>query len=259
MRVIGLLSWWDESPVWLAAAIGSLARVCDHVVALDGRYELYPDYTNQSPTDQMVAIVEAAKAAGVGLTMHTAPRPYRDEMHKRTKLFELGALEAVSGDWYFVMDADERVIDAPDKDWLHHFLGNVGDDVSTVTVSFDEWLDPHESPERTELSNKLPCDWRVNAITPRFFRAYDKMRVVGYHFNYVGDDNGEPVELWGDDSVVKHRREWETLRRRVIVENRNRQRAKVRDQDREKYYQDRDDLGIETIAPLAELEEGVAA
>jgi hypothetical protein len=43
MSVVGLISWWDESPTWLAASITSLGRFCDHVVALDGRYALYPD------------------------------------------------------------------------------------------------------------------------------------------------------------------------------------------------------------------------
>ena len=83
-RIIGLVSWWDESPTWLAATVASMSRFCDHIVALDGRYALYPDQRLQSGTAELYAIIETARAAGVGITLHTAPRTYADEMEKRT-------------------------------------------------------------------------------------------------------------------------------------------------------------------------------
>ena len=42
-RVIALLSWFDEPPVSLVTCLQALAEAgTDHVVALDGRYALYP-------------------------------------------------------------------------------------------------------------------------------------------------------------------------------------------------------------------------
>jgi hypothetical protein len=80
------------------------------------------------------------------------------------------------------------------------------------------------------------------------------MRVVGYHFNYVGErPDGTTAELWGMDGKVD-RADWSSLCGRVIIENRNQLRGMQRDADRQQYYKDRDDIGLETIAPLVELE-----
>ncbi len=251
-RIIGLVSWWDESPTWLAATIASMGRFCDHIVALDGRYALYPDQRLQSGTAELQAVIETARAAGVGITLHTAPRTYADEMEKRTHLFRLGALEAESErDWYFILDGDEVAIESPSLDDMHAFLVDTTADVITATLF--ERTDPHQDPWRTDLGTKLQTEWRYECRTPRLWRALDNMRVVGYHFNYVGDRGGVPVELWGMDGSVD-RAEWASLCGKLVIENRNRLRGKQRDADRQQYYDDRDAVGLETIAPLVELE-----
>lgn len=252
-RVIGLVSWWDESPTWLAASVASLGRFCDHVVALDGRYAMYPDQRLQSSTAELMSIVEAARAVGVGVTIHTAPRTFEDEMQKRSYLFKLGALEAETHeDFFFILDGDEVVIEAPPKADLLERLASTSADVVTATLF--ERTDPHSNPQRTDLSMKLPLEWRYECATPRFWRAIENLRVVGYHYNYIGEDrSGETVEMWGHDGLVE-RAEWSSMCGQVIIENRNRMRGKQRDADRETYYQDRDNSGLETIAPLAELE-----
>ena len=252
-RVIGLVSWWDESPTWLAASIASLSRFCDHVVALDGRYALYPDTRTQSGTSEVEAILETARAAGMGVTIHTAPRTFKDEMEKRTHLFKLGAIEArIEQDWFFVLDGDEVVIEAPPK---HETLGFLeATTADTVTGTLFERTDPHQDTWRTDLGMQLQTEWRYECATPRFYRALHDMRVVGYHYNYVGErSTGETVELWGQDGAVT-RAEWASLCGRVILENRNRLRGKQRDADRQQYYEDRDAVKLETVAPLAELE-----
>ena len=252
-RVIGLVSWWDESPQWLAATIASMARFCDHVVALDGRYALYPDPRLQSGTAEVQTIIETARAAGIGVTMHTAPRTFKDEMEKRTHLFRLGSLEArTEQDWFFVLDGDEVVIEAPPIHEVLAFLGDIDSDVVTATLF--ERTDPHQDAWRTDLGTKLQTEWRYECRTPRFWRALNNMRVVGYHFNYVGERScGETVELWGMDGAVD-RADWSSLCGKVVVENRNRLRGLQRDADRQQYYEDRDAVGLETIAPLRELE-----
>jgi hypothetical protein len=252
-RVIGLVSWWDESPTWLAATIASMGRFCDHVVALDGRYAMFPDQRLQSGIDEVRVIVEAARGAGVGLTLHTAPRTFPDEMAKRTHLFRLGQLEARSfTDWFYVLDGDEVTIESPPKADVQAYLEHTTADVLTATLF--ERTDPHATEWRTDLGMKLQTEWRYEARTPRFWRVMNNMRVVGYHFNYLGENAaGETVELWGMDGAVD-RVEWGSLCGRVIIENRNRLRGKQRDADRQAYYEARDATGLETIAPLRELE-----
>jgi hypothetical protein len=230
-----------------------MGRFCDHIVALDGRYALYPDQRLQSGTAEVYAIIETARAAGVGITLHTAPRTYADEMEKRTHLFRLGALEArTETDWYFILDGDEVAIETPPVDDLHAFL--VHTDADVVTATLFERTDPHQDTWRTDLGTKLQTEWRYECQTPRFWRAHDNMRVVGYHFNYVGErPDGTTVELWGMDGKV-NRADWSSMCGRVIIENRNQLRGMQRDADRMQYYKDRDDTGLETIASLVELE-----
>jgi hypothetical protein len=42
-KIWGLLSWYDESPSWLAEAVASFAPMLDGLIAVDGAYALYPD------------------------------------------------------------------------------------------------------------------------------------------------------------------------------------------------------------------------
>ena len=256
-RIIGLVSFWDESPTWLAATIASLARFCDHAVVLDGRYALFPDNRLQSGSAEHYAAVDAARAAGLGLTLHTAPRTFPDEMEKRSHLFKLGMVEAEPlRDWFFVLDADEVVVESPSREEVHAHLaaGLAERDERGHTATFWERTDPHADEQRSRMSSVMPVEYRYEASTPRFWLAHHDMRVVGYHYNYVGEDEaGVTRELWGQDGLVDRVR-WGSLCGRVVIENRNRLRAMVRDRDRQSYYEQRDKLGVETVATLAELE-----
>jgi hypothetical protein len=254
-RVIGLLSWWDESATWLAATVASMSRFCDHVVALDGRYATYPDLRLQSGVDQVEAIIESARASGLGVTLHTAPRTFADEMQKRSHLFKLAQVEARSFvDWFFILDGDEVVVEAPPKAGIQHALANEAAlGRSVVTSTLFERTDPHCDNWRTEVSMKVQLDWRYETASPRFWLAHNAMRVENYHYNYIGEDaDGNAVELWGDDTVVINRAAWGSLNGRVVIENRNRLRAKQRDADRQAYYKDRDEQQLERITPLTE-------
>lgn len=256
-RVIGLVSFWDESPTWLAATLASMARFCSHVVVLDGRYAQYPDSRLQSGSAEHYAVIDAARGAGLGVTLHTAPRTYVTEMEKRTKLFQLGGLEARPGkDWFFILDGDELVAESCAKDELLARLDKAAaDGVRVCTARLWEKTDSHSDEQRVELSLKLPVEWRYECSTPRFWLAHTNMRVVGYHYNYLGEDeNGDTVELWGLDGVVKNRAPWKSFVNHVTIENRNRLRGILRDQDRQAYYNLRDESGIEDAKPLSVYE-----
>lgn len=257
-RIIGLLSWWEESEAWLSATVASMGRVCDHIVAVDGRYALYPGDRVQSASSEGYAIQDAARAAGMGLTLYTHPRTFRDEMEKRTHLFRLGMLEAQEfEDWFFILDGDEVLIESPDRDAMRHILDAARHDGKDVaTGKLWEKTDPAADPQREDLSRKMPVAYTYETATPRFWRALRDLRVEGYHYNYVGEnEHGETVEMWGCDEVVSSRAGWCFTGNDVVIENRNRLRAQLRDADRQQYYRDRDDTGLETIAPLERLKE----
>jgi hypothetical protein len=257
-RVIGLLSWWDESEAWLTSTITSMGRICEHLIAVDGRYALYPGERTQGATSEGYAIQDAARAAGMGLTLYTAPRTWRDEMDKRTHLFRLGMLEARAfEDWFFILDGDEVLIESPDRAAIRVMLDAARADGSdVVTATLWEKTDPAADEQREQLSRNMPVAYTYETPTPRFWRALRDLRVEGYHFNYLGEnEDGDTVEMWGSDTVVDTRARWTRGDSLVVIENRNRLRGQVRDAARQQYYRDRDDTGLETIAPLERLKE----
>lgn len=267
-KVIGILSWWDESPTWLAATVASMARVCDHIVAVDGRYFHYDDRRNRSGAEQHEAIVETARGAGVGLTLHSSNRPWPTEMAKRTHCFKLASLEAEPfRDWLFILDADEVLIESPG--WIRDMLGNLADEgVNVVGVDLHEVVDAHANPERSEASRKQELDYQYESTSPRFWRALNDMRVDGQHFHYTGiDESGERIVLWAQqrcmeegapvggmvwnilDERWQHLTPWADWSGHVRIENRCLLRDRKRFLKRQEYYQLRDEYGIESSNP----------
>jgi hypothetical protein len=114
MNLVAIMSYWDEKPSWLAAAVSSLAKAeVDHLVAVDGPYILYPDSLRrwQSNLEQTEAIVAAAHGIGIGLTLHLPMSAwFGNEIQKRNFLFDLGrcAVPMTEKDW-FIIDSDEEV------------------------------------------------------------------------------------------------------------------------------------------------------
>lgn len=261
-RIIGLLSWWDESPTRLAACVASMGRFCDHVVALDGRYALFDDDRVRSGVAEYEAIMDAAHAAGLSLTLEGRGEPWRDEMHKRTHLFRLGMLHASEfEDWLFVLDADESVAEAPSREGVRDALDAArADGCDVLPATLWERTDPEANEQRAAASRRFPIEYTYETPTPRFWRALRNLRVVGYHYNYVGENEaGDTVELWGHDSYVGERAQWSrALERLVVIENRNRLRPMARDQRREAYYTARNEVQAEPLRRLGEYDgEGV--
>lgn len=267
-RVIGILSWFDESPTWLAATIASMARVCDHIVAVDGRYAHYEDRRLRSGAEQHDAIVETARGCGIGLTLHSGNHVWNTEMAKRTHCFRLASLEAEPfRDWLFILDGDEVLVESPS--WIRDQLGHLADEgINVVGVDLHEVVDPHDNPEKSELGRRLELDYEYCTTSPRFWRVLDDMRVDGQHFHYTGiDEHGQRVVLWGqqrttDDGAPEGGMVWNILDERwdrltpwadwsghVRIENRCLLRDRKRFLKRQEYYQTRDACGIESSQP----------
>jgi hypothetical protein len=113
VRVFACLSWFDESPRWLAATVASCARFCDHVIAVDGAYLLYPGGRASSGGEQAETIHATATAYGMGCTVHTPATVWGgNEVAKRNAYVGIAdVLGTLYEDWLFVIDADEVVSD----------------------------------------------------------------------------------------------------------------------------------------------------
>lgn len=256
-KIVGIISWFDESPTWLAATVSSFARICDHVIAVDGRYLHYEDKRTVSSFAEHDAIVQTARGAGLGLTLDIPTRPWASEMEKRTRSFELAQLVAnPHEDWFIVLDGDEVLAETPSKEGTIAELEKAAAaGVRTVTVTLRDIADPHHDAQRTRFGMDLAVEHVIDCRVPRLFRFPENLRVVGYHYNYVGEDeNGDPVELWGNDAAVEHRTPWACFTDDVVIEHRHQQRPKVRQQRRARYYVDRDECGLEDTDKLANLE-----
>jgi len=176
VRVVALISWFDESPTWLAAAVTSAARLCDHVVCVDGAYGHYPGGRPSSGVDQSMAVRMAAEAAGVGCTIHVPAGVWvGDEVAKRSFMFRAGQLVAEPEvDWFLVIDADEMVTDCDET--VRGQLASTCDDVATVGYSTYEDLTAVDE----DHSHR---EHRSTVRARRLFRAAEApIRVEGQHW-----------------------------------------------------------------------------
>ncbi len=114
MRLIALLAFYDEDETMLRECVTSLETCCDHLVALDGAYALFPKAKAHSGKKQTAAIVSTAKHLGMGVTYSAPAEPWQgNEVEKRNALFELGKAIAGQDDWFLIVDADMAVTSVP--------------------------------------------------------------------------------------------------------------------------------------------------
>jgi hypothetical protein len=189
VKIIALLSSYDEDPAWLAAAIASTAKIgADHLVAVDGAYSIFPDAKPASGHEQHAAIVETTLALGMGLTLHVPQQPFvGNEVEKRSLMFALAEQVAEPNiDWYMVIDADEVIRKAPDD--LRQRLETTTFDAARVEFE-------NREPPRTKKQQAMNWEPITRVDIPIFFRAIPNLRVVGNHFTYEVVGTGR--KLWG--------------------------------------------------------------
>jgi hypothetical protein len=171
MKLYGLISWYDESPAWLAACVASLAKVgCDHIVAVDGAYHFYPEGKPRSGPEQAETIYRTAEGAGMGCTIHAPSEVWLgNEVEKRSKMFEIA--EVISEphvDWWFVMDADQVVVD-PEPWMLKPRLEAT--DLDVAETLFEERMDPHATALKAEVARHEHWDRTTQFTVRNLFRA----------------------------------------------------------------------------------------
>ncbi|MFF7966755.1 hypothetical protein ACFZC3_15485 [Streptomyces sp. NPDC007903] len=233
MKVIGLLSWYEEPASWLAECVAGMAKLCDHVVAVDGPYALFPGATRKpaSGAEQADTIARTAAGAGIGCTIHIPRAPWwGNEVQKRSAMFDLAMTLAEPGvDWLVRVDADEVVTAAPPD--TRELLAATEHDVAEVTM----WERDTDSGQDSQFPIRVA------------FRALPGIRVEQAHYvvTVPRADGGRRV-LVGNDTV--HRAELAAPLWDVRLEHRTRQRPLMRRAAKDQYYAQLPQ--IEQVSPL---------
>ena len=227
------MNWYDERPDWLAATVASASKLCDGIVAVDGAYFLYPDSLRHptSGASQATAIMETALSLGMSCTIHVPDGPWAgNEVGKLQALFDLGIPEPMQ-DWFFRIDGDELLTDVP--------------------------FDAHERIEKTDLHAVDLRMWvRTDGVTRhemwpirRLWRVVPDMRVGPAHHimtgRVVNPDDGLEEYIVLADSENRQRQTLGLDMPDLTMEHRSRHRNPERLERKERYYKQRDELGVE--------------
>lgn len=213
MRLVAMLSWYEESSQWLAALVASLQKAnVDHIVAVDGAYALFPDSMSQprSGPEQPQAIIECAHTLGIGVTIHRPTIVWGgNEVQKRNHLVQLALAETEETDWLLQIDADELVTHAPPD--LHRQLQQAEEDVAGVYFYQRNTKQP--LPPENSVPKFNPLTMTEGFYGHRIlFRAQRDLHIEGAHYGYVangtylrGKEHDPAPALDLPDFKVEHR------------------------------------------------------
>jgi len=226
VRVVSLLSWYEEHPSWLVECVASAARLCDHIIAVDGPYATFPGALRRpySSTDQADAILRTAAGAGIGCTIHASRQPwFGGEVQKRDFMFRLGETFTTPEDWYLRIDADEILTSVPPG--TRETLADSDLDVAEVSI----WERPSFQAENlTDMSGSNGIPFRC------LFRALPGIGIEQTHYLVTVPTGGIPRVLVGDGVV--HKQEPAEDLSDVILEHRTQQRSATRKTLKGDYY-----------------------
>lgn len=228
MNLIACTSWFDEPVETLLACLAGLAEAgTNHVVAMDGRYALYPADHDVSAANEYAAILLACRELEMACTIHQPSGPWEgNEVQKRTALFALAWSVAKPGDWFWVQDADQVVVRAPAD--LKALLERTEHDVAEVTI-----LD-------TVAQRAKQKDWPERFVMRALFRA-QPITVGPAHCMYRTADG---ALLWGYEGETDIADALD-LSDVVLVEHRPDLRPHDRQHAKLVYYAERDAARIE--------------
>ncbi len=210
MRIIAVLSWYDEPVDWLRECVAS-ARFCDHLIAVDGPYAAFPGAFEKpsSPPDQ----IQAIRGVWPGCGVHVQPGPWDGEVAKRDYMFRLAVAEGA--DWVFVIDADEVVTDVP---------GDLRERLAATQLHV---------AEATLLYEMTPGWPMAPSQVRRLFRVLPSIGYRGAHSRVVATVCGRQVALTDPDlSVCEPAEAIDGLRMR----HRSHERSPERRSRKDDYY-----------------------
>lgn len=239
MRLHGIFSWYDESASWLGTAITSLSRFCDHILAVDGAYALYPQGRPRSHPQQAEVILHTAEAMGRACTLYQPSEVWwGNEVEKRNKCLDILRAFAEDDDWVCIFDADYHVLKC-NPDALRADLERSEHVVATYgIVDGEDWLSL-DNPLAVEA--KLKTEWVSQ--TRDLYRWHPTLRVGPAHGDYSAAHH-DGVRRWlrGPYDLVPA----EDVTGSLTVYHRTKDRAMVRRDAQQGYYKMRDALGVES-------------
>jgi len=169
--------------------------------------------------------METALSLGMNCTIHVPDGPWAgNEVGKLQHLFDLGVPEPME-DWFFRIDGDELLTDVP--------------------------FDARQRIEETDLHAVDLRMWaRTDGVTRhemwpirRLWRCVPEMRVGPAHHIMHGLIDGQRTVL--ADSENRQRQTPGLDMPDLLMEHRNQQRNSERLERKERYYRQRDELGVE--------------
>lgn len=234
MRVVAIMSWYDEPDEVLAEAVRSLAGLADHLICLDGRYALFHGPTN-SPATNYLTITRAALDAGLSVQVESASEPWDGphggEVAKRNRLFELAEAATSPTDWLLSWDADFVL----DRELSNPSVARAVLE-QTRKLAADVWL----FQDTLRRGGCFP-DLRLRIL----FRALRGLRVEHTHWQYVAPHPWQPgkkLRLW---DMANRTVPSAPLYQHLFVHHVPDRRDQARDNRRWAYYMLRDNRRVE--------------
>ncbi len=200
MKIVGLCSFWDESPTWLAAHPAACARFVDHMIYVDGAYLLYDKDGASSGVEAHDAIARGCHAAGIGHTLYVPQTCWvGNEVEKRAFMFRLAESMTTEDDFYCVIDADTFLTEGDCVRARHELTEG---DYDAYNVQLIERWDWNNGPGGSLI---IPGD---NVGSPSVssspltcvFRAIRGLTVKGAHYLFGYEDPDAKFgfrALWG--------------------------------------------------------------
>lgn len=242
MKVVGVLSWYDESAAWLAAAVTGFARVCDEIIAVDGAYALLPGARPCSHPQQAEAILHAAEAAGAACTIHRPNKIFHgNQIEKRNLTFRIAGATLTENDWLLIFDADMHVFKC-EPDTVRAELAQTEALIASYTIldGIDYLADADlaEHVKREEYA----IDWTIR--TENIYRWHPSLLYGPQHWMVSRHIGGE--RRWLRHST-DDRPACLDLDAALVAYHRHQDRAFVRRQAQLEFYAAREALGVEPM------------
>lgn len=128
--ITAALAWYDEPTENLTKLVLSLDGIASNLVALDGRWDLMPGDTTNSPDEQAAEIDARCREIGLPLALYRVEQPWDSQVAKRSALMHL-ARTLGRQPWAMIIDGDEYISQANPPE-LHRALAHTEADVCQV-------------------------------------------------------------------------------------------------------------------------------
>jgi hypothetical protein len=245
VKVVGLCSFYDESPTWLAAHPAACARLVDHMIYVDGAYFLYDKDGRSSGVEAHDAIATGCESAGIGHTLFVPDTPWMgNEVEKRSFMFQLAEQMTTEEDWYVVIDADTFLIDGDCARARNQMSSGEYEAYNVHLVERWDWNTGQNGSSIVPTTNAGAPNKSSSPLTC-VFKALRGLRVFGAHYLFAVQD---PDWKWGLKALWGPSTEYDVVphgQLNLDFEHRNKLRTFDRAQAARDYYRVRDDAKVE--------------